>query len=171
MAVPIKSSTPSAERDLWRTPPELFRMADSLYGPFTLDAAADASNHLCDLWLGPGSPLGNEDALGCDWGAMFDYRRVWCNPPYSNGMDDVFTYYAWDQVKQYRILSATLLIKANTGKKVFHKLIWDRAHNRPRPGVTLDFLPGRVAFIRPDGTVAKANTFESMLVTFGQGVK
>jgi hypothetical protein len=66
VAALVTTTTPSEEKDLWRTPPALFAELCARYGPFALDAAADAGNRLCPAWLGPGSPLG-EDALAASW--------------------------------------------------------------------------------------------------------
>lgn len=55
----------STGKDSWETPDALFNTYDSLFH-FVLDAAADASNHKCVSWFGPGGV--SEDALGADWG-------------------------------------------------------------------------------------------------------
>ena len=78
----VASKTPTHERDTWRTPDAVYQMLDRKYGPFTLDAAADLSNHKCDLWFGPHGAL--EDALGGSWAINGNtQRRVFCNPPYT----------------------------------------------------------------------------------------
>lgn len=64
----------SSARQDWATPAEVFTYLSARYGPFTLDAAADASNSKCPTFYGEG-----EDALTRPW-----VGRVWCNPPYSN---------------------------------------------------------------------------------------
>ena len=61
-------------RNDWRTPPELFRLLDMEFR-FTLDAAADDENHLCEQYLTEA-----EDALSAD---VADHV-VWCNPPYGD---------------------------------------------------------------------------------------
>lgn len=84
----IKHSSKSA---CWRTPPELF---DALHTEFAFvaDAAADATNHLCKDWLGPGAREGFEDALGMAWplvgydgggGQLQHQVAYFLNPPYS----------------------------------------------------------------------------------------
>lgn len=68
----------SAESDRWRTPRALFEKLDAEFH-FDIDLAADAENHLCDRWLGPGGLA--EDALAVDWPS---YGTVgWLNMPYS----------------------------------------------------------------------------------------
>jgi len=64
--------------DLWRTPRPMFEALDAEFG-FDIDLAADANNHLCSRWLGPGGLA--EDALAVRWA---DFGRVgWLNKPYS----------------------------------------------------------------------------------------
>ncbi len=55
----------SSQNQNWRTPRWLFDALDKEFN-FVLDAAAEARNTLCPLWLGPGSPL-CDDALTCPW--------------------------------------------------------------------------------------------------------
>src|SRR4029453_5834070 len=80
VAAVVRTTTPDDEKDVWRTPASLFARAARRYGPFVLDAAAEAHNALCARWLVPGSPPA-EDALTGPWGE--GGARVWCNPPYS----------------------------------------------------------------------------------------
>jgi len=69
------STTPTAERDYWQTPVEIFNALDAEFG-FYLDAAASQSNTLCGHYL---TELDN--ALNCEW---VSYGPVWVNPPYSD---------------------------------------------------------------------------------------
>lgn len=166
MATLVRTKTPVGERDLWRTPPEVFAQLSRDYGPFQLDAAADSGNHLCDLWLGPGSPLGLEDALSCVWGALPSHR-VFCNPPYS--LTGAFVRKARDEVRDRHCLSATLLVPATTDVRWFHELVWDEKVDRCRRGAHIGFSKGRIRFLRPDGGKAGQPTHGSMFVTFMTG--
>jgi hypothetical protein len=72
----------SSERFDWRTPKPLF---DALHREFdfTLDGAADETNHLLPRWLGPGSAI-NEDALDAALTpAVLANERIFVNWPYS----------------------------------------------------------------------------------------
>ncbi len=61
-----------SDRMDWRTPPELFAALDAEFH-FTLDAAANAANHLCDRYY-----TAEDSAFDHSWSG----ERVFCNPPY-----------------------------------------------------------------------------------------
>jgi len=154
----VKSQTPADSKDTWRTPPDLFRAASYRYGPFDLDAAADHDNHLCDLWLGPGSQIG-EDALAVEWGSRIvdKVRRVWLNPPYS--MNKQFVAKAAEEAREGRA-QTTLLLPATTDVRWWHEFV------EAKPNVLVELLSPRVRFLRPDGSLAGSPNFGSALVTF-----
>ena len=62
----------SSDRMDWRTPPDLFRALDDEFH-FTLDAAANEANHLCDRYY-----TATDSAFSHSWAG----ERVFCNPPY-----------------------------------------------------------------------------------------
>ena len=162
----VATKTPAAERNRWRTPPEVFAYLNGKHGPFTLDAAADEENHLCDIWLGPGG--WQDDALAVVWGGGLIGRRAYCNPPYD--LTREFIAKAEAEVRAGNIYSATLLVPATTDVRWWHEYVWEG--DRPRPGVLVEFSRGRIRFLRPDGTVAGTPTHGSAFVTFcreGQG--
>lgn len=67
----------------WQTPPEVYKKLNADFGPFDVDLTADASNHLCPLWFGPGSSLSNgHDALTAAWTHERQHKRGYSNPPY-----------------------------------------------------------------------------------------
>lgn len=164
----VATTTPAGEKDRWRTPRETFSYANRRYGRFELDAAADASNHLCEEWLGPGSYHG-EDALTCEWWIALspfilskpNPMRVWCNPPYS--MTAQFVAKAAEEAEAGRA-QTTLLLPSTTDVRWWHRHVWRDLG--PRPGVLVEFLSPRVRFLRPDGTAAGSPNFGSVLVTF-----
>lgn len=166
MATLVKTKTPKEERNRWRTSPEWFAKLSEDYGPFQLDAFADESNHLCDVWLGPGSPLGLEDAFACPWGA-YNTHRVFGNPPYDQIPQACRK--ARDEVRARNCASVTLLLPATTDVGWFHELVWNADRDLPRVGVMVGFSKGRIRFLRPDGTQAGQPTHGSMFVTFLPG--
>lgn len=168
MSAIVTSSTPPEERDFWRTPPALFARLDATYGPFALDAAANAANHLCPRWFGPGGR--DPDALRATWanpdGVGGRPLRAFCNPPYARGMIDAF---ARKAAREARLGHArtTLLVLLSADQAWWHDLVWDADRGRFRPGVEVEFPRGRVRFLRPDGRPAGQPTFPSVIVTFG----
>ena len=63
------------DKDDYETPPELFKPLNKVYN-YTVDAAADEYNHLCNIWL--------PNAFSYGWNPYYDRSIcVWCNPPFS----------------------------------------------------------------------------------------
>lgn len=78
----------SSENPNWTTPQWLFDALDDEFD-FALDCAADAGNHKCPKWLGPGSAI-CEDALVIPWNMavtaapqLTPRPAVFVNHPYS----------------------------------------------------------------------------------------
>lgn len=146
----------SSGKDDWGTPPDLFAALDAEFH-FTLDAAANADNALCDFWYGPGSHI-RQDAL-CDPWPCSD--RIWCNPPYSTagGQRGFIARAAACGAAGGCVV---MLLPARTDTRAFHAYIWDRERHQPRKGVEVRFLKGRLKFVG-----AKAGApFPSMVVVF-----
>jgi len=120
----------STGKDDWRTPRVLFNALKKLF-EFTVDAAADNENHLCETYI-----TAEQDALKVDWG--FSHDIVFCNPPYS--LCPKFIRKAYEESKRvggpYKIV---LLIPARTSNKEWHKYIFGKA-------TELIFIKGRVKF-------------------------
>lgn len=142
----------SAKHD-WGTPQWLF---DELHAEFnfTVDAAANESNHKLPRWYGPGGERAG--ALAAPWDATEVY---WCNPPYGR-MQGEFVFLG------HRVMSlgglAVFLLPARTDTKMFHAYIWDRDLHKPYVGVQVRFLRGRLKF---NGAPTSA-PFPSMVVVF-----
>ena len=62
------------------TPPQIYQKIESDFGPFTLDLTADQDRYLLPQWFGPGSPLGEPDALLAHWSHYG--TSGYSNPPY-----------------------------------------------------------------------------------------
>lgn len=65
----------------WETAPLVFQKLNEDFGPFDVDLTADAQRHLCPIWFGPNSPIGQFDALTAIWQGG-GRRRGYSNPPY-----------------------------------------------------------------------------------------
>lgn len=64
----------------WETAPRIFEQLSADFGPFDIDLTADGQRHLCPLWFGPDSPVGEFDALSVNW---HEHGRTgYSNPPY-----------------------------------------------------------------------------------------
>src|SRR3954451_1002305 len=138
LTVVRSSVTAEADKDRWRTPPDLFARLNAEYGPFALDAAADETNHLCPRWFGPGGEV--EDALAVPW---WDYaRRIFCNPPYSRGMVNAFVRRGHEAARRTGT-QATYLVPADTEPVWWHTYVYDQERRRFRRGVEVELLKGR----------------------------
>lgn len=117
----------------WQTPRSLFDKLEHTVGRFAVDAAASSDTRLCDLYYGPGSPLG-EDALEVEkW-----LSPAWCNPPYGRGITQ------WiDKFIQQATLGVTTvaLLPARVDARWWYKGVVENA------GIL--FLVGRVPFVDP----------------------
>jgi len=131
----------SRKSDLWSTPQETFDALDREFN-FTLDAAADETNHKCERFFSA-----DEDGLKMDWGG----QRVFCNPPYSNIKEWVKKCYE-EALKPNTIV--VLLIPARTDTRYFHDYIIHRSEIR--------FIKGRLRF----GEAKTGAPFPSMIVIF-----
>lgn len=126
----------------WLTPRHL---VDPL-GKFDLDPCG-APGH--DLATRTYQIDDGEDGLQLPWEG-----RVWLNPPYGKQAEPFL-----EKLAEHN--NGTALIFARTETRSFHKHVWDKASG-------LLFLQGRVSFLHPDGTAAKANAgAPSVLVAYG----
>ena len=145
----------SSDKNYWETPQSLFNMLDEKYH-FTLDAAASDDNHKCDYYF-----TEETDGLAQDWGG----HTVFCNPPYGSKETGEWTRKCWEEAQKPGT-TVVLLIPARTDRKSFHEYIYKK------DGVTIDFLPGRLAFELNGEPILNSNgkpqpaPFPSMLVEF-----
>jgi len=85
MTEPIQKPR-GTSKQTYRTPRDFLAAVQATFGPIALDLAAD-SPHVCERWLGPGSPWGAkfEDAFAVDWFPLVPTGRIaYLNPPFSN---------------------------------------------------------------------------------------
>jgi phage N-6-adenine-methyltransferase len=143
-----------------KTPLAFFATAAARYGRFTIDLAADASNTLCPVWLGPQSPLGPayEDALVVDWHRLGEGPVVlgWCNPPYAPP-GTIARWVAKAQDEARLGFRCVMLLPADTSTSWYQGLVKHECH---------EFVPFRLRFNA--GSTFEKNTakFASLLVYF-----
>jgi phage N-6-adenine-methyltransferase len=159
----------------WETPDELFERYKNRYG-ITLDVCATKENTKCENFISP-----EQDIFKTVWTCS-----AWINPPYNipehickhgckkkmcvkRGFHvDRYIPGQIDFVKRARYMSiehgatTVCLLPARTDTDLFHSLIWDSANNKPYPGVTVEFLKGRLKF----KGAKDAAPFPSMIVVF-----
>lgn len=134
-----------------RTPRDFF---DPLHAGrrFTVDAAASDANALLPVYW-----TRETNALLQSWAG----HRVWCNPPYSKGLD-LWLAKAWDEM-QCDCASVTMLLPANRCEQRW----WQDYVEPTRDGLgvraagrllrlTTRFLAGRMRFDWPAGRVVPA---------------
>lgn len=134
----------STGKDNWATPWATFAPWHERFN-FTVDGAADGSNHLLPRWWGPGGE--HSDFLATtpeDWAG----QSVWLNPPYSRRSQAAFVRHAVAMARQARA-TCVILIPARTDTKLFHEVLWDADSRTPNVS-ELHFLKGRIKFVGAD---------------------
>lgn len=159
----------------WRTPPGVFEALHREFG-FNVDAAATDDNALVIPHTPRCSPLACNMAHGRFYTADTDGTkpehygegdRVFCNPPYSPA--SVLYRFIETASKTSREQGATwvmLLNATTTDTRWFHDFIWDRRLHRPREGVEVRFLKGRIAFHGVLNTPIPSPRYSNMVVVF-----
>ena len=121
----------SSGKDDWETPHKLYAALHNEFD-FELDPCCSPENKKCDIYI-------TTDGLTEDWLG----KRVFCNPPYSNLKEWVAKCHA----ESLRGSLVVMLIPARTDTKVWHRYIWDNLTHKPRTGVEVRLLPGRLRFV------------------------
>lgn len=139
--------------NLWETDPRLFRLLHSKF-QFTVDAAADESNHLLPRWWGPGGEF--TDAL-----VMVSWANevIFANPPY-NGQQERFVRRAFEAGAGIEKTTSVLLVPAYTDTAWWQDFASKALH--------VWFLRGRLHFYL-DGKKHSTARFPSAVLVFGPG--
>ena len=131
--------------DEHRTPKALFDFLQSVYGPFTCDAAATKDNALCNFYF-----TKNDDALKHRWTGC-----VYINPPYGRGIA-AWCKYAYEQVHVGGSTAVVcMLLPARTDTVWFHDYVLPYAQE-------VWWVRGRVKF----GDAKQGAPFPSMVVVW-----
>lgn len=140
----------SRASDEWSTPQDVF---DDLLEEFHfgIDLAASHENAKCPLFYHRG-----RNALEEDWSSAA--RIGWLNPPYSQ----VAAFVGKAARQAERGFTTVMLIPSRTDTRYWHEHIWDTERHRPRPGVEVRFLKGRLKF----GESQNSAPFPSVVIVF-----
>ena len=136
----------SSKSDEWETPLDFYAKLDAEFR-FELDPCCTPENKKCATYI-------TTDGLGEDWIG----KRAFVNPPYGNLAK-------WIEKCAHEAGRGSLcvmLIPSRTDTKAFHRFIWDNSTHKPRTGVELRLLPGRLKF----GGSKNSAPFPSCLVIF-----
>lgn len=135
--------------DLWRTPRRAFEALDAEFG-FEIDLAADATNHLCPRWLGPGGL--HEDALAVEWPSLA--RVGWLNPPYSTDLILQFMEAVARHSRRMTIVTLTPLDPSTEW--------WEFM----RGAAEIREMPHRMPYLKADGVSDPGAMFSSVVSIF-----
>lgn len=111
---------------------------------FTVDVAAAPHNTKCERFF-----TREDDGLSQSWGG----ERVWCNPPYSDIR--AWVQKAWDEwVRGEPAELIVMLLPANRVEQKWWQELVEPYRDRPGSPLTVEFLPGRMRFIRPNAVIS-----------------
>jgi len=141
----------SKASDEWSTPDDFFAALDAEFD-FDLDVAASAENAKCLDYL-----TIEDDALSVNW-ARSGLVTCWMNPPYSKCREFI----AKAALEASKGCTVVCLVPSRTDTRWWHEYVWDREKHRPRPGVEVRFVKGRLTF----GGAPAGAPFPSVVIVF-----
>lgn len=142
----------ASNSDEWETPQSLFDALDAEFR-FVVDAAATSQNAKCPTFFG--------NALNGPWDIAAGHS-VWLNLPYSQCR--AFMAKAATEAAAHGC-TVVCLVPSRTDTRWWHEHVWDTAQHRPRAGVEVRFLRGRLKF----GSSTAGAPFPSVIVVFRGG--
>jgi len=142
----------SSNNDEWETPQYIYDMLNDEF-KFDIDVAASYENRKCKEYFCTSEDGQIESGLDRKW-----YGDVWCNPPYSKGLQSKFIEKAYQEYIAGNTKSIVMLLPARTDTKAFHNYIYNIADIR--------FIQGRLKF-EINGVASKNSApFPSMIVIY-----
>lgn len=155
------------EVDDRETDPAFFAKMEARFGKFDLDVAAAPHNAKCERYY-----TIDDDGLNSPWDAW----RIWCNPPYSNigaWVEKAWT--EWRHPVEWRPTGIkpliVMLLPANRTEQRWWQELVEPDRDRPYGDLHVDFLPGRMRFIRPNAVIGPKGDrppFGCCLLIWGQ---
>lgn len=152
----------SSASDCWQTPRDFFEALDREFG-FSIDICALPETAMLPRYCCP--PTGAEYHILWPGTAFIDglshdcrYERAWCNPPYSM----LKTWFAFASEQSRRGAFFVCLVPSRTDTKAWHRYVWNKELHKPRPGVEVRFVEGRLKF----GGCENSAPFPSAVVIF-----
>lgn len=134
---------PLPEVDDRTTAAEVFEPLQARFG-FTVDVAASASNARCDRFFSA-----DDDGLAQPWAGEI----VWCNPPYS----DIRPWVEKAWAEHGRARRIVMLLPANRTEQGWWQDLVEPYRDRAGFGLTVEFMRGRLRFVRAGSAVIGAN--------------
>ena len=144
----ISKALYTSDSSEWETPQDLFDELNREF-EFTLDVCATPQNRKISNFY-----TKEQDALKQEWHGV-----CWMNCPYGRQIVS-WIQKASDSAKEGA--TVVCLLPARTDTKWFHEYIWDGLTHKPRTGVEVRLLKGRLKF----GGAANSAPFPSMIVIF-----
>lgn len=117
------------------THPVHFAEFEARFGEFTLDVAAAEHNTKCDRYFDRAT-----DGLRQSWAG----EHVWCNPPFSS--IEPWVRKAWEEAPGTR--GIVMILPANRTEQKWWQALVEPVRDRPESGLRVEFLPGRMRFIK-----------------------
>jgi len=133
------------------TPQDFFDDMNYEFGPFDVDVCALPENAKCKHYLSP-----EMDGLSWDWRGM-----CWMNPPYGREISKWVEKASKSASESYET-TVVCLLPARTDTRWWHEYIWDEKLHRPRRGVEIRYVRGRLKF----GGSKNGAPFPSAVVIF-----
>ncbi len=103
-------------------------------GPYSLDVAASAENHVCGAYY-----TRESNGLVRPW-----VGNVWCNPPFDQIPE--FVAKAWREWNAARVATISMLLPANRTEQPFWQEMVEPHRDKAQGGLKVHFLPKRIKF-------------------------
>lgn len=127
----------TSSSDEYETPAEIFDPLNEEFN-FLADMACTEENSKCKIAI--------TSSLAVPWTHLLINKvvAVFCNPPYSRGLQKRFIKQGAEAMKDG--ITSVFLIPSRTDTTAWHTYIWDKNKHKPREGVEVRFIKGRIKF-------------------------